>query len=120
MWTALYESLSAGIPTQFHAQDSFAEAADELTSTTSGELEPPLPSPPGTCKELIHAINKASVASQIFISYVEWERAPFLSSLIVTWVGTVPMESDCTRGDFYYVLSTNKGERKIQLNSRKE
>lgn len=54
-----FMKVSAGIPKQFHAQDSFAEAADELTSTTSGELEPPLPSPPGTCKELIHAINKS-------------------------------------------------------------
>lgn len=51
---------------------------------------------------------------------MELWRAPFLPSLIMTCIGMVSIKSDCTWGDFYYVILTNKGERKIQLNPRKE
>lgn len=73
------------------------KAADEVTSILSRQLGT---FPDRALPGLIHFINKVLVASQIFIFCVEQERAPFLSSLLMTPVGMVPMKSDCIRGDF--------------------
>lgn len=96
------------------------KAADELPPSSVGSWGPFLRFLSTELYELICSINKVSGASQIFVSDMEQSRAPFLSSLIMTLIGMVPMKSDCAEGDFYYVISTNKGKRKIQLNSRKE
>lgn len=88
------------------------QLADEQTSTVKYGAGNLLFTSLSKVCELIHPPNKVLVASQIFISSLDKQRASFLSNLIMTRLGMVPMESDCTRRDFYYVISTNKGKRK--------